>query len=450
MFIDEAKIYVQGGKGGDGLISFRREKYRPKGGPDGGDGGKGGDVILRAMAGVNTLLQFRDQVHFRAEDGLPGGRNRRAGRHGADLVIPVPVGTVIRDAETGEVLADLAAEGEELRAARGGEGGRGNAHFAGPTRQAPRFCERGELGEGRWLRLELKLLADVGIIGYPNVGKSTLISAVSAARPKIAPYPFTTLEPHLGTVRVDSEPFVIVDIPGLIEGAHEGRGLGARFLRHVERARLLLHLVDISGSEGRDPLEDYKKINDELSAFSPALAERPQIVAGNKADLLSPAELTAVVGRFAERGIELHPISALKGTGVRELMAHCYRRLQELKAKEGVARQAARPSLGAPLRRVYRLPDGPELLITREGEKFVVTGGRVRRLARLQIKDKDRSGLDYLQEELERLGVLQELRRRGLENGDLVELGGLALEFRRSLTEGGSFAIFSAEPGRGR
>ncbi len=444
MFIDEAKIYVQGGKGGDGLISFRREKYRPKGGPDGGDGGKGGDVILRAMAGVNTLLQFRDQIHFRAEDGVAGGRNRRAGRHGADLVITVPVGTVIKNPETGEVLADLAAEGEEFRAARGGEGGRGNAHFAGPTRQAPKFCERGEPGEGRWLRLELKLLADVGIIGYPNVGKSTLISAVSAARPKIAPYPFTTLEPHLGAVQVDSEPFVIVDIPGLIEGAHERRGLGDRFLRHVERARLLLHLLDISGSEGRDPLEDYKKINDELSAFSPALAERPQIVAGNKADLLSPAELAAVVGRFAERGIELHPISALKGTGVRELMAHCYRRLQGLKAKEG----AARPPLGTPLRRVYRLPERPELLITKEGERFIVKGERVRRLGRLKIQD--RSGLDYLQEELERLGVLQELRRRGLENGDLVEVEGLALEFRRSLTGEGSFAIFSTEPGRGR
>jgi GTP-binding protein len=445
MFIDEAKIYVQGGRGGDGLISFRREKYRPKGGPDGGDGGKGGDVILRAVAGVNTLLQFRDQIHFRAEDGVAGGRNRRAGRCGADLVIAVPIGTVIKDPKTGEVLADLAAAGEEFRAARGGEGGRGNAHFAGPTRQAPKFCERGEPGEGRWLLLELKLLADVGIIGYPNVGKSTLISAVSAARPKIAPYPFTTLEPHLGTVQVDSEPFVIVDIPGLIEGAHAGRGLGDRFLRHVERARLLLHLVDLSGSEGRDPLEDYRKINEELAAFSPALAERPQVVAGNKVDLLSPDELAAVVGRFAAEGIELYPISALKGIGVKELMAHCYRKLQELKAgeeKEGAARLPLRR------RRVYRLPEGPDLLITKDGERFIVAGERVRRLARLRIAD--RTGLDYLQEELERLGVLQELRRRGLKSGDLVELGELVLKFRQSLTGEGSFAIFSAELGRGR
>lgn len=442
MFIDEAKIYVQGGRGGDGLISFRREKYRPKGGPDGGDGGKGGDVILRAVAGVNTLLQFRDQIHFRAEDGVAGGRNRRAGRSGEDLVITVPIGTVIKDLQTGEVLADLAAAGEEFRAARGGEGGRGNAHFAGPTRQAPKFCERGEPGEGRWLLLELKLLADVGIIGYPNVGKSTLISAVSAARPKIAPYPFTTREPHLGMVQVDSEPFVIVDIPGLIEGAHAGRGLGDRFLRHVERARLLLHLVDLSGSEGRDPLEDYKKINEELAAFSPALAVRPQIVAGNKIDLLSPEELAAVVKKFAAEGIELYPISALKGTGVKELMARCYWRLQELKAEES----AGQPPLR--LRRVYRLPEGPDLLITKDGERFIVSGERVRRLARLRIED--RSGLDYLQEELERLGVLRELRQRGLESGHRVELGGLVLEFRQGLTGEGSFAIFGAEPGRGR
>lgn len=442
MFIDEAKIYVQGGRGGDGLISFRQEKYRPKGGPDGGDGGKGGDVILRATAGVNTLLQFRDQIHFRAEDGVAGGRNRRAGRCGEDLVVTVPIGTVIKDLKTGEVLADLAAEGEEFRAARGGEGGRGNAHFASPTRQAPKFCERGEPGEGRWLLLELKLLADVGIIGYPNVGKSTLISAVSAARPKIAPYPFTTLEPHLGTVQVGSDSFVIVDIPGLIEGAHEGRGLGDRFLRHVERARLLLHLVDLSGSEGRDPLEDYKKINEELAAFSPALAARPQIVAGNKVDLLSPAELAAVVERFAAEGIELYPISALNGTGVWELMARCYQKLQELEAEE--VRVGARPRL----RRVYRLPEEPDLLITKDGRRFIVTGERVRRLARLRIED--RSGLDYLQEELERLGVLRELQRQGLESGDLVELDRLVLKFRRSLTGEGSFAIFSAEPGRGR
>ncbi|HIC95867.1 TPA: GTPase ObgE [Candidatus Bipolaricaulota bacterium] len=454
MFIDEAKIHVRGGRGGDGLISFRREKFRPKGGPDGGDGGKGGDVILRASRSLNTLIQFRDRVHFRAGDGENGGRNRRAGAHGSDLVISVPIGTVVKDPQTGEILADLAAEGEEFCAARGGEGGWGNAHFATATRQAPKFCERGEPGEERWLLLELKLLADVGIIGYPNVGKSTLISKVSAARPKIAPYPFTTLEPHLGVVRLDSDAddsaaFTLVDIPGLIEGAHAGKGLGARFLRHVERARLLLHLVDLSGAEGRDPLEDYQKINRELRAFSPALAERPQLVAGNKADLLNPEEVARIVERFAAEGIELHPISALTGSGVRELMALCYRRLDEL----GLRPERLEPGLErgaeeAPQRRevrIYRLPREPELLIEREGEGFVLKGRGVRHLSRLVIRD--RTGVEYLEEELDRLGVLQELRRMGAKEGDLIKFGGSELKFKYhpTLTGGSLSAIFRDE-----
>jgi GTP-binding protein len=422
MFIDEAKISVRSGRGGDGIISFHREKYRPKGGPDGGDGGRGGDVILRATEGLNTLLQFKREVHFRAEDGERGGPNRRTGRSGQDLIIPVPVGTVIKDAATGEVLADLAEEGAEFLAARGGEGGRGNAHFASSTRPAPRICERGAPGEERWLKLELKLLADVGIIGFPNVGKSTLISAVSAARPKIASYPFTTLEPHLGVVQVgDFETFTLVDIPGLIAGAHEGRGLGDRFLRHVERARLLLHLIDISGSEGRDPLEDWEQINRELRAFSPTLAERPQIVAGNKIDLVEEAEVEAAVERFATRGIGLIPISAVTGAGVRELMRLCYQRLKELK-DEGRAQAKVRR------RRVYRLPQEPELLILQEGEGFTIKGERVRRLARLRIED--RAGLDYLEEELERLGVIRELQLRGLRSGDLIKLEDLEFQYR--------------------
>ena len=419
MFIDEAKIHVQSGRGGDGIISFHREPYRPKGGPDGGDGGRGGDVILRATEGLNTLLQFKHQVHFHAEDGEDGGPNRRTGRSGRDLIIAVPVGTVIKDAATGKILADLAEPGAELLAARGGEGGRGNAHFASPTYQAPRICERGEPGEGRWLLLELKLLADVGIIGYPNVGKSTLISAVSAVRPKIAPYPFTTLEPHLGVVQVgDFETFTIVDIPGLIEGAHEGRGLGDRFLRHVERARLLLHLIDISGIEGRDPLDDYEKINRELRAFSPQLSERPQIVAGNKIDLIDAKEVEAVVERFAARKVELIPISAVTGAGVRELMELCHRKLKESHKVEEER----------PRRRVYRLPEGPELLILQGEEGFTISGERVRRLSRLLIKDRE--GLDYLNGELERLGVIRELRLRGLRSGDLIKLNDLEFEYR--------------------
>lgn len=422
MFIDEAKISVRSGRGGDGISSFHREKYRPKGGPDGGDGGRGGDVILRATGGLNTLLQFKKQVHFRAEDGEAGGPNRQTGRSGEDLIIPVPVGTVVKDPETGEVLADLAASGMEFRAARGGEGGRGNAHFASSTYQAPRLCERGAPGEERWLKLELKLLADVGIIGLPNVGKSTLISAVSAARPKIASYPFTTLEPHLGVVQVgDFEAFTLVEVPGLIAGAHEGRGLGDRFLRHVERARLLLHLVDLSGSEGHDPLEDWEQINRELHAFSPALAARPQVVAGNKIDLLEEAEVKALVERFAAREVELIPVSAATGEGVRELMRICYRQLQELKA-EGQAEERRT------VRRVYRLPEEPDLLIQREEDGFTIKGGRVQRLARLRIED--RAGLAYLERELERLGVLRELRSRGLRSGDLIRLEDLEFEYQ--------------------
>ncbi|MFQ6117290.1 MAG: GTPase ObgE [Candidatus Bipolaricaulia bacterium] len=422
MFIDEAKISVRSGRGGDGISSFHREPYRPRGGPDGGDGGRGGDVILRATEGLSTLLQFKREVHFSAKDGEAGGPNRRTGKSGEDLIIPVPVGTVVKDPQTGELLADLAESGAEFLAARGGEGGRGNAHFASSTYQAPRICERGAPGEERWLRLELKLLADVGIIGLPNVGKSTLISAVSAARPKIASYPFTTLEPHLGVVQVgDFGTFTLVDIPGLIAGAHKGRGLGARFLRHVERARLLLHLVDLSGSEGHDPLEDWEQINHELRAFSPALAARPQIVAGNKIDLLEEAEVEALVERFAARGVELIPISAATLAGVRELMRLCYRRLQELKAE-------GRTEERRTVRRVYRLPEEPELLIQREGEGFTIKGERVRRLARLRIED--RAGLDYLERELERLGVLRELRNRGLKSGDLIRLEDLEFEYQ--------------------
>lgn len=423
MFIDEAKIFVCSGKGGDGIISFHREPYRPKGGPDGGDGGRGGDVILRAADEVDTLLPFKRQVHFRAEDGAGGGANRRTGRNGRDLVIALPLGTVIKDGATGKFLADLAKRGAEFLAARGGEGGRGNAHFATSTRRAPRICERGEPGEEGRLKLELKLLADVGIVGYPNVGKSTLISAVSAARPKVASYPFTTLEPHLGVVQVDElKAFTVVDIPGLIEGAHRGKGLGDRFLRHVERARLLLHLIDISGSEGRDPRDDYEKINRELYCFSPPLAGRPQIVVGNKIDLLPVPEVEAMVERFAAQGIELVPISAATGSGVGDLMGRCYRRLQELLDSLGEVEEDRR------LRRVYRLPEEPELLIQRDGEGFIIAGERVRRLSRLRIRD--RAGLDYLNEALERLGVLRELKLRGLQSGDLIRLGDLEFEYR--------------------
>lgn len=417
MFLDEAKICVIGGKGGDGIIGFRREKFVPKGGPDGGDGGRGGDVILRADPHINTLLAFKHRVHFKAQPGQHGGKNERRGADGADLILRVPVGTVVKILPAGEILADLDAPGKEIVVARGGEGGRGNAHFKSSTRQAPRIREKGAPGEERWLKLELKLLADVGIIGFPNAGKSSLIAKISAARPKIAPYPFTTLVPNLGVVPVEEfKEFVVVDIPGLIEGAHEGKGLGDRFLKHVERTRLLIHLIDLGPTE-RDPLSDYEVINRELRSFSPALAEKPQIVVGNKIDLLSDEERQAIQERFAAQGIELRLISAVTGEGTRELVYECYRRLEELKATQ------PQPILiEAPVRRrVYTFTSGPAFEVHREGDAFVLSGPSVERLSRLSLEERDAQ--EYLYERLEALGIMAELRRQGLKDSNKIRLG---------------------------
>ncbi|MCI2430165.1 GTPase ObgE, partial [Candidatus Acetothermia bacterium] len=359
MFIDEAKICVVGGRGGDGIIGFLREKYRPKGGPDGGDGGRGGSVILRADPHLNTLLKFKHQIHFKAPHGQPGGKNNRYGADGQDLMVSVPVGTVVKALHTGEVLADLSVAGQELIITRGGEGGRGNVHFKSSTRQAPRIRERGAPGEERWLKLELKLIADVGIIGFPNAGKSSLIAKISAARPKIAPYPFTTLTPNLGVVRVEEfQEFVIVDVPGLIEGAHEGKGLGDRFLKHIERTRLLVHLIDLAPTDdARDPVKDYEIINNELRSFSPVLAEKVQIVVGNKIDMLEKGQREAIRARFSERKISLRLISALTGEGTRELIYECYQKLQELKAAQPRAPLSETEDVK---RRIYTFSGGPE------------------------------------------------------------------------------------------
>lgn len=428
MFTDEAKICVVGGKGGDGIIGFRREKYVPKGGPDGGDGGRGGAVILRADPHINTLLAFKHKVHFKAQPGQSGGKNERHGADGKDLVIRVPVGTVVKLLHTGEVLADLDEPGKEIVVARGGEGGRGNAHFKSSTRQAPRIRERGAPGEERWLKLELKLLADVGIIGFPNAGKSSLIAKVSAARPKIAPYPFTTLTPNLGVVRVDEfKEFVIVDIPGLIEGAHEGRGLGDRFLKHIERTRLLIHLIDLSPT-GRDPLTDYEVINRELRSFSPTLAEKPQIVVGNKIDLLSEEQRHAVRERFAAHKIELQLISAVTGEGTRELVYQSYRRLEELKATQFQAQSQL--TIQTPVRRVYAFTGGPAFEVHRDGEIFVLSGPSVERLSRLSLEERDAQ--EYLYERLEALGILAELRHQGLHEGRIIRLGTYELAYQET------------------
>ncbi|MDI6776611.1 MAG: GTPase ObgE [Syntrophales bacterium] len=329
-FIDEAKIYVKAGDGGKGCISFRREKFVPHGGPDGGNGGKGGDVIIKASDSRRTLLDLKYKTHYVVRHGGHGEGSNRTGRNSPDMEIIVPVGTVVKDAETGEVLADLTINGERCIVAKGGMGGRGNAMFATPTNQAPRYAQEGIKGEERWLKLELKLLADAGIIGLPNVGKSTFIAKVSAAKPKIADYPFTTLVPNLGVVRYGNfESFVIADIPGLIEGAHEGMGMGTGFLRHIERTAVLLHIIDISRESYSGAWQDFAVINRELALFSPTMMEKPQIVAINKIDLpVTRERIKKESATFAEKGIKVLPFSAITGEGISEVISEITKKLQ--------------------------------------------------------------------------------------------------------------------------
>ncbi|HEV2177164.1 MAG TPA: GTPase ObgE [Terriglobia bacterium] len=331
MFIDEAKIHIAGGSGGNGCVAFRREKYVPRGGPSGGDGGRGGSVYLESSEHHNTLLKFRYKREFAAGRGGHGEGSNCHGRDGEDLVLTLPAGTVVYDEATGEKLWDFDAPGERQLAAKGGRGGRGNARFATSTHQAPRKAELGGAGEERLLRLELKLLADVGLVGFPNVGKSTLISRLSAARPRIADYPFTTLEPHLGVVALDHDrTFVMADIPGLIEGAHLGRGLGIRFLKHVERTRLLLHLIDVAQSDDRDPVDDYRTILSELASFSPALAEEPMLLVASRVDAAGDGRRLLALRRFcAQQGKPLYEISGVTGQGLEELMRATWTALEQ-------------------------------------------------------------------------------------------------------------------------
>jgi GTP-binding protein len=330
MFVDEVSVFVKGGDGGAGCVSFRREKFVPRGGPDGGDGGDGGDMVLRADPSITTLLDFHYQRHYTAERGQHGKGADRHGKSGADTVLRVPLGTVVRDRDSGELLGDLTGAGQILVVAKGARGGRGNARFVSSTNRAPRRADLGRSGAERWIQMELKLLADVGVIGFPNAGKSTLVSRVSAATPKIADYPFTTLQPSLGIVCVDEgESFVIADLPGLIEGAAEGKGLGHRFLRHTERTRLLLHLVDLDPSHGRDPVKDWQVIQDELAAYSQDLAARPQIVVASKAELPDTAARLAKLKRFcARRSLPFLAISSVTGLGIKELIAEVGARLR--------------------------------------------------------------------------------------------------------------------------
>lgn len=424
MFVDSVKIYVKGGDGGNGIVAFRREKYVPKGGPAGGDGGKGGDVVLEVDEGLSTLLDFRYQRHFKA----PRGQNGKSkGQHGADaddLVLKVPPGTMVYDDETGELLADLTRHGQRAVIARGGRGGRGNMRFATPANPAPEIAEKGEPGEERWVRLELKLLADVGLIGFPSVGKSTLLSVVSAAKPKIAPYPFTTLSPNLGVVDVDGErSFVLADLPGLIEGAHQGVGLGHQFLRHVERTRLLIHVVDIAGSEGRDPVEDYHKINEELRLYDERLASRPQVVAANKMDLPGAAENLERFRR-AVPNVPVYPISAATRQGVRELM-YAVADLLETLPKEPFVREETDVAEV----KVFRAEPEPEpFTVRRENELFVVEGPRIEKLVAMTDFSREDS-VRYFAHLMRKMGVEDALRAKGAKPGDTVRIGDLLFDF---------------------
>lgn len=423
MFIDTTKIFVKSGNGGNGSISFRREKYVPLGGPDGGDGGNGGSVILRVEPNMTTLLDFSYNRKFIADDGGKGEGSKCYGKDGGDLIIDVPMGTVIRDVETDKIMCDLSHAGDTYVVCRGGEGGKGNAKFCTPTRQAPSFAEPGMPGEERWVKLELKLLADVGLLGFPNVGKSTLLSVVSKARPKIANYHFTTLKPNLGVVSLKGiQNFVIADIPGIIEGAAEGVGLGLDFLRHIERTRLLIHVVDISGIEGRDPIEDFKKINEELKKYSIKLWDRPQIIAANKTDMLFDEEVfESFKKQLNEMGYnKVFKISAATNQGLDELMKEAAEMLSHIPVQELEISNDER-FVAEEKRFTYTIREEEEGI-------FVVEGSFVDRLLN-SVNVNDPDSLRYFHKVLRNKGVLDELKAMGVQDGDTIRLNDFEFEF---------------------
>ncbi|WP_433707341.1 GTPase ObgE [Paenibacillus illinoisensis] len=435
MFVDKAKIYVKAGDGGDGLISFRREKYVPNGGPAGGDGGRGADIIFRVDEGLRTLMDFRYQRHFKAPRGEKGRNKSQHGANAENMIVRIPPGTVILDEDSGEVLADLTRHGQQVVVARGGRGGRGNIRFATPNNPAPELAENGEEGQERYIVLELKVMADVGLVGFPSVGKSTLLSVVSAAKPKIGAYHFTTITPNLGVVGVgEGRSFVMADLPGLIEGAHEGVGLGHEFLRHVERTRIIIHVVDMSGSEGRDPFEDWVKINEELKLYNPVLAERPQIVAANKMDMPESEEnLEQFIQKVREiqPDIEIMPISSLTRKGIQELLYRAADLLDQI-PDEVVVEEVADISE----RKVYSLDKKEDegFRIVRENEIFVVESAKIdRMMKRMQLNSHE--AILKLARTLRHMGVDEELRKRGAEEGTIVRIGDFEFEF----VEGSSY-----------
>jgi len=427
MFADRATIYVRSGKGGDGHVSFRREKYVPDGGPDGGDGGRGGDVIFQVDEGLNTLTDFRHIRKYQAQDGEPGGKKNCRGKNGSDIIIKVPAGTVIKEANSGKVITDMSGDNKRIVLLTGGRGGNGNQHYATPTMQAPKYAQPGQPAKELTLQLELKVIADVGLVGFPNVGKSTFLSRVTNARPKIANYHFTTLNPNLGVVDFeDGDGFVIADIPGLIEGASEGVGLGYEFLRHIERTKVMIHMVDAAGSEGRDPIADIYAINKELTAYNEEIAHRPQVIAANKTDLIYEGENEIVEKlrkEFEPQGMKVFPISAVSGKGVKELLYYVREELRGLDEKPIVFEQEYFPD------EMLLTGDEPyTVTYDEESGEYVVEGPRIEKMLGYTNLESEK-GFVFFQNFLKENGILQELIDMGIQEGDTVRMYGLSFDY---------------------
>ncbi len=429
MFVDQVDIYVKGGDGGNGMVAFRREKYEPNGGPAGGDGGDGSSVIFEVEEGLRTLMDFRYQRHFKGKRGENGRPKSQHGKNAKDMIVKVPPGTIIFDKETDEVIADLTEHGQQAVIAKGGRGGRGNSRFATPKNPAPHLAENGEPGIEKEIRMELKLLADAGLVGFPSVGKSTLLSVVSAAKPKVASYHFTTIKPNLGVVSVDdSRSFVLADLPGLIEGASEGAGLGHQFLRHIERTRVIIHVIDMAGSEGRDPYEDFQKINHELEAYEYRLMERPQVIAANKMDMPGAEEsLQAFKEKVDDDSIPIFPISAVTQEGISELLHKVYNLIEEtplFPIFEEVEEE------DQPKHKVFRMEaEEKPFYITRDPNgTYVINGKKVEKLFKMTDFNFDESARRFARQ-LRSMGIDEELREKGIEEGDIVRILDYEFEF---------------------
>lgn len=420
MFADSVRIFIKSGRGGDGHVSFRRELYVPDGGPDGGDGGRGGDVIFVVDKGLNTLGDFRHNKKYTAQNGEEGGKRRCHGKDGEDLIIKVPEGTVIKDDASGKVITDMSGDNVREVVLRGGRGGRGNMNYATATMQAPKYAQPGQEAQELWVRLELKVIADVGLVGFPNVGKSTFLSRVTNAKPKIANYHFTTLNPNLGVVDLEGRGFVIADIPGLIEGASEGSGLGHEFLRHIERTKVIIHMVDVASTEGRDPIEDIKTINAEIGAYNPELLQRPQVIAANKTDVIFAEDENPVdrlAAEFEPQGIKVFPISAVSGKGLKELLYEVRRMLDELDEKPTVFEKEFF------MEDILDDPNEPFTVSRADNGAFIIEGERIDRMLGYTNLDSEK-GFNYFQKFMRENGIIEKLKEMGIKEGDTVNVGG--------------------------